>query len=420
MKVLIVNKSDVQGGAARAAYRLHVGLQKMGVDSRILVDNKVSDDPHVYGPYGKIEKVWGKARSFLDKIPLKFYDWQRTPFHVAWIGKNVAQNELIKKADIINLHWITEGFLSIKDISKLAKLNKLIVWTLHDMWAFTGGCHYSEDCEKYINQCGSCPRLNSTRENDITRRIWKKKKRAYKNLNLTIVTPSKWLAECAKRSSLLSNFNIEIIPNGLNTDIFKPIDKVIARNILNLPKDKKIILFGAMSATTNRLKGFHYLKEALIKLQKMEGIVKDDLLLMVFGVSYSDNIPDFPFEAKFLGRLCDDFSLTLVYNAADVFALPSIQDNLPNTALESISCGTPVVGFNIGGIPDIIDHKVNGYLAEYKNPESLAEGIKWVLEDENRVLNLRKAAREKAIRNYCLEAQAKRYLRLYEKLLYIY
>ena len=417
MIVIHLNRSDLEGGAARAAYRLHVGLQKIGVDSRMLVDNKVSDDPHVYEPHGKIEKVWSKARSFLDKIPLKFYDWQKTPFHIGWTGRNIVRNELIKKADVINLHWITDGFLSIKNISKLTKLNKPIVWTLHDMWAFTGGCHYSEDCKKYVDQCGSCPQLNSNRENDITRKIWKRKKRAYKNLKLTIVTPSKWLAECVRKSSLLSNFNVEIIPNGLDTDIFKPIDKVIARNILNLPEDKKIILFGAMSATTNKLKGFYYLKEALIRLQKMEGIIKDELLLVVFGASYCDNIKDFPFEVKFLGRLYDDFSLVVVYNSADVFVLPSIQDNLPNTALESISCGIPVAGFNIGGIPDVIDHKINGYLAEYKNPDSLAEGIKWVLKDEGRALRLREAARKKAIENYSLEIQAKSYLKLYKKLL---
>jgi len=418
MKITHLNKSDIQGGAARAAYRLHTGLRKIGVDSKMFVDEKISDDPNVYGPAGKVSKLWSKIRPFIDRAPLKFYNWQGTPFHPAWIGRDMQEYELVKQADIINLHWIAGGFLSIKGISRLAKLDKPIVWTLHDMWAFAGGCHYSEDCSKYTNSCGSCPQLNSKKDNDITRKIWKRKKLAYKNLNLTIITPSRWLAECAKKSSLFSSLdNIKVIPNGLDTTIFKPIDKLTARNILNLPKNKKIILFGAMSPTKNKLKGFQYLKDAINRFKNMKVFNKDELSLVIFGTSHSKDIEKFPFEVKFLGRLYDDFSLTLSYSAADVFVIPSLQDNLPNTAIESLSCGTPVVGFNIGGIPDIIEHKINGYLAEYKNSESLAEGIRWILEDENRALKLREAARKKAQREYSLKIQAERYVDLYKSLL---
>lgn len=417
MKVLQLNKSDIQGGAARAAYRLHTGLKKIGVDSKVLVDDKISDDPNVYVPAGKIGKLWRIIRPSIDRAPLRFYDWQKTPFHLAWIGKNMTKDKLIGEADVINLHWITGGFLSIKNISKLARLNKPIVWTLHDMWAFTGGCHYSEDCDKYVDQCGSCTQLNSTRKNDITRRIWKKKKRVYRDLNLTVVTPSKWLAECAKKSSLLSDFNIETIPNALDTGIFKPVDKLLARDVLNLPKNKKIILFGAMGATTNKLKGFKYLKKAIQALIKREVFNRKQLCLGIFGRSHSKDLKNFPFEVRFLGKLRDDFSLMLSYNAADVFAIPSLQDNLPNTVMESISCRTPVVGFNVGGISDMINHKKNGYLAEYKDPQSLAEGIAWVLEDEERASKLGEVARKKAVEEYSLEVQAKRYLELYKNLL---
>lgn len=242
-------------------------------------------------------------------------------------------------------------------------------------------------------------------------------KKAYKDLDLTIVTPSRWLAECAKRSSLLSDLEVEVIPNGLNTDIFKPIEKLAARTILNLPKNKKIILFGAISATANKLKGFKYLKEAISKLEKMKAFDKGELCLVIFGASHSRDIEKIPFQVKFLGRLYDDFSLALSYSAADVFIIPSLQENLPNTVIESLSCGTPVVGFNVGGIPEMLEHQVNGYSSRYKDSRSLAEGIKWILEDENRAFKLREVARKKAVEKYSLEIQAERYVDLYKALL---
>jgi len=217
--------------------------------------------------------------------------------------------------------------------------------------------------------------------------------------------------------SRFSRVCTKIIPNGLDIDTFKPIDKLTARDILNLSKNKKIILFGAVKATTNKLKGFQYLKEAISKLEKMKAFNKDELCFIIFGASHSKDIERIPFEVKFLGRLYDDFSLTLSYSAADVFMIPSLQDNFPNTVIESLSCGTPLVGFNIGGIPEMIEHRVNGYLSEYKNSESLAEGIKWILEDENRTLKLREAARKRAVEKYSSEIQAKRYMSLYKKLL---
>jgi glycosyltransferase involved in cell wall biosynthesis len=229
MKVTHLSKSDIQGGAARAAYRIHVGLGQIGVDSKMLVDDKIGYDPAVHAPEGIISKAWTMVRPSVNNIPLKFYDWQKTPFYTAWIGRNPAAHYLLKQSDIIHLHWIAGGLVSIKDISRLAKLGKPIVWTLPDMWAFTGGCHYAGNCEKYIDSCGKCPQLGSNRSNDITRKIWKRKRRAYANLNLTIVAPSRWLAECARRSSLLCDSKIETIPFGLNTDIFKPINKLLAR-----------------------------------------------------------------------------------------------------------------------------------------------------------------------------------------------
>jgi len=417
MKTLILNTNDIQGGAAQAAYRLHTSLRRTGVDSKMLVDNKISDNPNVYGLIRKFDKAWSKIRPLLNEIPLKSYNWKKTPFYTGWIGRNITKEVVVKESDILNLHWIAGGFLSLNGISKFVKLSKPIVWTLHDMWVFTGGCHHADDCEKYTESCGACPQLNSNKRNDITREIWKRKKDVYNNLNLTIVTPSKWLAKCAKRSSLLLNSKIEVIPHGLDTEIYKPLDKMMVRGIFNLPENKKIILFGAVGGTQAKGKGFKYLKSAVYELVKMWPALRNKMCLLIFGSSHSEEIEEFPFDVKFLGRLSDDISLALAYNAADVFVGPSLREAFGQTFTEAISCGTPSVAFDYSGQKDIIDHKINGYLAEYKNSKSLAEGIKWVLEDENRRLALGEAAREKALREYSIELQAKRYTSLYENLL---
>ncbi|RPJ79078.1 MAG: glycosyl transferase, partial [Alphaproteobacteria bacterium] len=240
MKVIIVSQSDIRGGAFRAAHRLHIGLRRIVVDSKMLVDNKISDDPSVYGPESKFDILYSKARSFIDRIPLRYYNRHKTVFSPAWIGKNLAEHECLKNADIINLHWITNGFISIKGIAKLAKFNKPIVWTLHDMWAFTGGCHYAGSCEKYKTKCGACPQLLSNKDRDLSRKIFGKKLKYFSNMNLNIVAPCNWMRDRVKESFLLSDVPLYVIPYGLDTDVFKPVEKTVARSILNLPLDKKI------------------------------------------------------------------------------------------------------------------------------------------------------------------------------------
>ena len=259
MKILHVNTSDIQGGAARAAFRLNRALNKLKVDSKMLVQSKAGDDLNVKSvAETKIQKGLAKIRPYYDMLPLKLYkNRQKAPFSVARTGEDICKNEYTKEADLINLHWINGGFLSLKSIKKLNQLHKPIVWTLHDMWPFTGGCHYSGGCAKYKEKCGQCPILNSSKDRDLTRRIWEKKNKYYKNLNLTIVTCSTWLAQCVKDSSLFNDLRIEVIPNSLDINVFKPIKKEIARDILNLPQNKYLILFGAMSATSDKRKGFH-------------------------------------------------------------------------------------------------------------------------------------------------------------------
>jgi len=419
MKVLHVNTSDIQGGAARAAFRLNKALNKLNVNSKMLVQSKAGDDINVKSvAETKIQKGLAKIRPYYDMLPLELYkNRQKGPFSVARTGVDICKNNYVKETDLINLHWINASFLSLKSIKKLNQLHKPIVWTLHDMWPFTGGCHYSGGCTKYKEKCGQCPMLNSSKDRDLTRRIWERKKNYYNNLNLTIVTCSTWLAQCAKDSSLFNDLRIEVIPNSVDINIFKPIKKEIARDILDLPRNKYLILFGAMSATSDKRKGFHYLNKALGKIENDYPQIKDDIELLVFGASYSEDINKLSIKTNFLGRLNDEHSLALCYSAADIFVTPSLEDNLPNTIMESLSCGTPVVGFKIGGIPDMIKHKHNGYLAEYKSVDDLAQGICWMLEDKKRLIDMGKKARQKVLDSYTYDIVGNKYLKLYKELL---
>lgn len=414
MKVCLLSNSDGRGGGYAAAYRLHQGLRQIGVDSTMLVGDKTRDDHTVLSPTGKLGKGWAKLRPTLDQLPLALYSQRdRTPYSLQWIPDNLPAQVAAINPDIINLHWINGGFLQIET---LAKFNKPLVWTLHDMWPFTGGCHYNGECDRYTKSCGACPQLHSQRDWDISRWVWQRKAKAWKNLNLTIVALSNWLAECARTSSLFQDLPIELIPNGLDIQRYKPIDRKIARNLLGLPLNQQIVLFGAISATGTRRKGFQLLLPALQKLSQLE-IYQDKLELVVFGASEPVEPPNFGCKTHYLGRLGDDISLALVYAAADVFVAPSIQDNLPNTVMEALACGTPCVAFKIGGMPNMIEHGSNGYLANPFDIEDLAHGIAWVLEEQERYQKLCDRAREKVEQEFSLEIQASKYLNLYNETL---
>lgn len=412
MKVCLISNSDGRGGGYAAAYRLHIGLQKINIDSTMLVGNKTRDDFTVVGPNSKLDKGWAKIVSTLDSLPLKAYpDRQRELFSLQWSPDKVASQVAQLNPDVINLHWVNGGYLKIETI---AKFKKPIVWTLHDMWAFTGGCHYNGDCTNYTNSCGACPQLHSNKDKDLSRWIWKRKARSWQNLDLTIVTPSHWLAKCAASSSLLKDTKIEVIPNGLDTKQYKPVEKSVARAILGLPEDKQLILFGAMSATSDPRKGFNFLQSTLQNLSQSGW--GERVELVIFGASEPKNYLELRFKSHYLGKLNDDISLSLVYSAADVFIAPSVQDNLPNTVMESSACGTPCVAFNIGGMCDMIEHQKNGYLAQPFDVEDLARGIRWVLEDEERLRKLGINSRKKVEQDFTLEIQANNYLSVYQNI----
>lgn len=413
MKVLLLSHYDVAGGAARSAYRLHQGLHEIGIDSQMLVQDKSSDDKAVVAPTARIKQSISNSRVAFDALPLKFYrQREAATFSLQWLPDGIAPKIANFQPDIINLHWINEGYIQIET---LAKFKKPLVWTLHDMWAFTGGCHYSGNCDSYTLSCGNCPQLASSKDWDLSRWVWQRKLKAWKNLNLTVVTPSSWLAKCANSSSLFKNLRIERIPYGLDTQKYRPIARKNARELLGLPQDKQLILFGSLKATSDKRKGFDLLQDALQSLSKSG--LQDKLELIIFGASQPENPPEFGFKTHYLGTLADDISLAAVYSAADVFVLPSVEDNLPNTVLEAIACGNPCVAFNIGGMPDMIEHQKNGYLAQPFKTEDLATGIAWVLENEERHYKLSQRARSKTEQEFSLDIQARKYSSLFHDIL---
>ncbi|WP_445631783.1 glycosyltransferase family 4 protein [Nostoc sp. DSM 114167] len=415
MKILHISTHDISGGAARAAYRLHTGLQNIGLQSQMLVQEKSSNDKTIIAPKIRLFQGIAKAKLTVESLPLKLYRQKKnTPFFTQWLPDRVIPKVAQINPDIINLHWISGGFMQIETF---AKLKRPLVWTLHDMWGFTGGCHVTGECDRYKISCGACPQLNSGNEWDLSRWVWQRKAKAWKNLNLTLVSPSSWLAECARSSSLFQNLRIEIIPHGLDTQKYRPINQHFARETLNLPQNKKLILFGAIEATSDRNKGFHLLQPALQELSKSGW--KDDLEVVIFGASQPENPPNLGFKTHYLGHLHDAISLATVYSAADVMLVPSLQESFGQTASESFACGTPVVAFNSTGLKDIVDHQQNGYLAKPYEVEDFAKGIIWVLENEQRLQKLSFYAREKAEQKFTLELQARRYSALFQEILMI-
>lgn len=411
MKILIVNTYDTLGGAARAAYRLHKALLSKEIDSHMLVQSKFSDDFTVEA-YTKsvFQNVWMKVRTILDTLPVRFYkNRTKTLFSPSWIGFNNIVNQINAiNPDVVHLHWISNGMIKIED---LVRIKAPIVWTLHDNWSFTGGCHIMWECDKYKKNCGTCPRLGSTKEKDLSRSIFNRKRKTYAKLpKMVVVGLSKWITDCTKQSSLLKNHYIVNIPNPIDTNIFKPMDKKQARTLWNLPSDKKLILFGAMSATSDINKGFKELIESLDLLNDQ------NIEFVIFGSSEPKQKQPFKMKTHYLGHLNDDVSLVSLYSAVDLMVVPSLQETLPQTASEAMACGAPVVAFGHTGLLDIVEHKKTGYLAEPFQKNDLAFGIEWVLNTNNyNYLSIN--GREKIVNEFESAFIASRYVELYNNII---
>jgi glycosyltransferase involved in cell wall biosynthesis len=417
LKILHINRDECTGGASRSAHRLNQGLRRLNEESEMYVWNKSSDDPSIKRFVPAQDRFSFRVRNLrhwylrraihrYDETSSKdrtYFSDDRTVFY-----KDVIRQ--IPRSDVINLHWVAE-FLDYGSFFDWLPKTMPLVWTLHDMAPFTGGCCYDMDCGKFAQQCGACPQLGSNDKFDLTRDIWRRKRRYYKSLNhgrFHIVTPSRWLGEEAKRSSLFSQFSKSVIPYGLDLEVFRPRDRNFARDVLRIPSEAKALLFVSQDVTTAR-KGFPSLVDALA------GMPCKNVFLIALGIGPVPEINVHPHVH--LPSVNDDGFLSLIYSAADVFVAPSLADNLPNTILESIACGTPVVAFNAGGIPDAVRPGVTGLLAKTGDAAELRGAILQLLGNDSKRAEMSANCRRIALAEYSLELQASRYVQLYQSML---
>ena len=367
--------------AARSALRLQNEFQKRDIQSSIVSlkssNARFADVRYLQKSQWWISRLDEKIQmSLLKKVKKEF-----GLFSFPVLGSDISSLPEVQEADIIYIHWALSGFLNFSSLRKLASLKKPLVFIMHDMWSITGGCHYSFTCDKYLSSCKDCQMFSGSGLMDLAARGFNKKVQFYSNFdNLFFVSPSMWLYECAKKADLTKSKSVFYIPNVIDISLFKPFDKLMARKMLNVNKSKFVIAFGAVSVDSP-YKGWSYLQKALEHLYSDNSF--KDIEILVFGSGYNKQIAeDVPYQIKFMGYLADEYSTMVVYNAADVFVVPSLADNQPTTVQESLCCGTPVVGFDTGGIPDMIRHKENGYLARYRDAEDLSQGIKYCLQNK--------------------------------------
>ncbi|MCX6145702.1 MAG: glycosyltransferase family 4 protein, partial [Candidatus Kapabacteria bacterium] len=409
MKILIISTFDREGGAAIAAFRLHQSLLECGVDSRMLVQFKKSRDRSVLGPNSRLDKFIALIKPKIDNFPLARYSNVKNLFSTNWVYSKTNLSLINKiKPDIVHIHWTNFGMFRIED---LAKINAPLILSMHDNWTFTGGCHYFGTCEKYKGACGKCPLLNSNRENDLSHIVFKRKKNTYSKIdNITFIGLSQWMMKCGKESSLLRDKTVINLPNTINTNKFKVLNKTFCRDIWNLPYEKTLILFGAINVMNDPRKGINKLLSALSLIKE------SNIELVIFGMESTEKPLQSFMKENYIGQISDESSLVSLYNACDVTAVPSLYENLSNVIMESLSCGTPVVAFDIGGNSDMIIHLQNGYLANPYDTKDLATGIEWVIKN-NFAENLGNNAREKINFEFSYKIVSTKYIDLYKSIL---
>ena len=417
MRVLIVNTSERAGGAAVAANRLMEALNNHGVKARMLVRDKQTDSLTVVG----LRDKWWQQWCFLWERLVVFLHLHCSRKHlfevdIANIGTDISKLPEFQEADIIHLHWVNQGMLSLSGIRKILKSGKPVVWTMHDIWPATAICHYARNCRNYRTACGHCPLLpNGKRNNDLASRVWRRKEQLLNGQSITYVACSKWLCGEARLSALLRGQKVVSIPNAIDTRIYCPADRQQARQSVGLPTDRQLILFVSQRVTDQR-KGMDFLIEAVGLMADRFPEVKQHVGIAVLG-GHSDELtgrlqlPVYP-----LGYVSDERQIVNIYRSADVFVTPSLEDNLPNTIMEAMACGIPCVGFKVGGIPEEIDHQKNGYVAAYRDAEDLARGIHWVLQEADYEA-LSKSAVTKVSRSYSQQSVALKYTEVYNEAL---
>lgn len=400
-----MNTYDNKGGAARASFRLAKAIDDAGIDVSFVVRKKNLNYPFIE-PVGE---TFPRIRPYIDYLPSLLFTRKRLPFFSAILKDNLKQKINERNPDIIHLNWISEGFIKTET---LAKLDKPIIWTLHDSWAFTGGCHMPKSCIKYRQICENCQYLSPKMKKDLSYYNFKRKLRTYSEIKkLIIVTPSKWLADEVRSSALLGNRPVYTIPNCIDNSFLQATKSQKDKKHFSLDPDKKTILFGGVNPTKDENKGYDLLLKSL-------GYLEDkNVELVIFGdkdrkTEYHNSI-----KTIFMGRIKDDSVLRDLYSVADLTVVPSLSEVFGQVITESMACGTPVVTFDTTGPKEIIDHKKNGYMAKAFNPKDLAEGIKWILYDKKRWDRLSEDAVRNVSLNFSSDVVAKKYIDLYKNVL---
>ena len=415
MRVLIVNTSEKTGGAAVAAGRLMEALNNNGVKAKMLVGDKQTDNIMVAG----LPRPWRQRWNFLWErfcifAHLHFSREHLFEIDMANAGTDITSLPEFREADIVHLSWINQGMLSLGSIRKILRSGKPVVWTMHDLWPASAICHYARGCAAFKTGCHHCRLLpGGGSVNDLSARVYARKQKIYRNSNIHFVTCSKWLADQARQSRLLAGLYVEPIPNPIDTRVYAPRDRRECRSRLQLPVDKRVILFVSQRATMER-KGMTYLVEAVRQLAESRPDMAADTVVAILGGHSEDVVAQLALPAFPLGYVSDERKIVDVYNAADVFVLPSLEDNLPNTIMEAMACGVPCVGFKVGGIPEMIDHRRNGYVAAFRDAADLAAGIRWVLAEAD-YADLQRQALSKVTASYSQRSVAMRYIEVYNQ-----
>ena len=418
MKILHLGANDIIGGAARASFRVHWALRKQGYDSTVLVAHRHSNDPTVTAlvpPMDFFSRLQRHVRR--RKILGDFTRYRATrpkglePFSD---DRSAQAFDLVKQlppCDVICLHWVA-GVVDYHTFFRTLPPRIPVVWLLHDMNVLTGGCHYDDDCGRHMNGCGACPQLGSTDPEDLSRQVWKRKQELFSTMEanrLHIVAPSRWMLELVKGSPLLSQFPVTLIPYGIDLEEFAPRDRGFAREVLGIPQGAQVVMF-VSDILTNRRKGFSLLIAALSGLTQAH-----NLFLLSVGKG-KPPVTD-PIPCLHIGQVWDDRWLSLIYSAADLFVIPSLHDNLPNTVLESMACGTPVVGFDVGGLPDMVRSGTTGQLVPVGDSVALRHAITHLLNAPSLCRQMATKCRKIAIEEYSYELLAERHAALYDSLL---
>ena len=414
MRILIVNTSERTGGAAVAANRLMEALNNNGVKVKMLVRDKESQKLTVIG----LPQSWKLQWHFLWErlcvwFHLRFQRQHLFDVDIANAGSDITRLPEFQEADVIHLHWINQGMLSLRDIRMILESGKRVVWTMHDIWPATAICHLTLDCRKFETGCQQCRLLpGGGGPHDLSASVWRRKQQMLCGHHITFVACSQWLAGEASKSALLKGQTVTSIPNPIDTHIYRPLNRQQVRQELGLPADKRLVLFVSQRAT-NPYKGMQYLTEACQQLSCQYPEMTDNTAVVILGGHAEEVTQQLPFESYPLGYVNDEQRIVKVYNAADVFVLPSLSENLPNTIMEAMACGVPCIGFNIGGIPEEIDHRKTGYVAAYRDAADLAKGIHWVL-FESTADEVSAACLKKVKHNYSQQSVAQRYIDIYE------